>query len=110
MPPGSLPHAKCRTESPSDLAQSLDALRRRDCIPDLDREKRFWRTTTVGVDEDFRVFVTDAVRFRVQVYRKTFNILSPASWTRWIRIRTRSSIGGRLLFRITECCRSRLRS
>ena len=54
-----------------------DMLRWRDYIPDLDREKRFWRPTTVSVDDEFRVFVVDAARFRVQVYRKTFKELSP---------------------------------
>ena len=33
--------------------------------------------TTVSVDEDFRVVVVDAARFRVQVYRKTFKELTP---------------------------------
>ena len=37
---------------------------------------RFGRPTTVSVDEDFRVFVVDAARLRVQVYRKTFKELS----------------------------------
>ena len=59
------------------LLTNPDMLRWRDYIPDLDREKRFWRPTTVNVDEDFRVFVVDAARFRVQVYRKTFKELSP---------------------------------
>ena len=59
------------------LLTNPDMLRWRDYIPDLDREKRFWRPTTVSVDEDFRVFVVDAARFRVQVYRKTFKELEP---------------------------------
>ena len=70
------------TDSPFDKAQSLDALKRRDYIPDLDRKERFWRPTTVSVDEDFRVFVVDAARFRVQVYRETFKDLSLARPTR----------------------------
>ena len=37
----------------------------------------FRNRSTVNVDEDFRVFVPDAARFRVQVYRKTFKELSP---------------------------------
>ena len=36
-----------------------------------------WRAGTVNVDDEFRVFVVDAARFRVQVYHKTFNELSP---------------------------------
>ena len=58
------------------LLTNPDMLRWRDYIPDLDREKRFWRPTTVSVDDEFRVFVVDAARFRVQVYRKTFKELS----------------------------------
>ena len=46
-------------------------------ILDLDREKRFWRPTTVSVDDEFRVFVVDAARFRVQVYRKNIKELTP---------------------------------
>ncbi len=59
------------------LMSNPDMLRWRDYIPDLDREKRFWRPTTVKVDDQFRVFVVDAARFRLQVYRKTFRELSP---------------------------------
>ena len=59
------------------LAGNPDMLRWRDYIPDLEREKRFWRPTSVKVDDQFRVFVTDVARFRVQVYRKTFRVLEP---------------------------------
>ena len=31
----------------------------------------------MSVDDEFRVFVVDAARFRVQVYRKTFKELTP---------------------------------
>ena len=49
-------------------------------MPDFDRENLPWRPTTVSVDDEFRefrVFVVDASRFRVQVYCKTFSELTP---------------------------------
>jgi DNA-binding beta-propeller fold protein YncE len=59
------------------LMANPDMLRWRDHIVDLDREKRFWKPTTVKVDKDFRVYVLDQARFRLQVYRKTFRVLQP---------------------------------
>ncbi len=66
------------TERGADkLMANQDMLRWRDNIIDLDREKRFWKPTAVKVDEDFRVYVLDQARYRVQVYRKTFRVLQP---------------------------------
>ncbi len=59
------------------LMANPDMLRWRDYIPDLDREKRLWRPTTVKVDDQFHVIVVDSARFRLQVYRKTFRQLTP---------------------------------
>jgi hypothetical protein len=59
------------------LMANPDMLRWRDHIEDLDREKRFWKPTTVKVDDQFRVYVIDQGRFRIQVYRKTFRVLEP---------------------------------
>ena len=64
------------TERGADrLMSNPDMLRWRDYIPDLEREKRFWRPVSVKIDDEFRVFVSDAARFRVQVYKKTFRTL-----------------------------------
>jgi DNA-binding beta-propeller fold protein YncE len=60
------------------LMANPDMLRWRDHIVDLDREKRFWKPTAVKTDADFRVFVLDQGRFRLQVYRKTFRELQPS--------------------------------
>ncbi len=66
------------TERGADkLMANQDMLRWRDHIVDLDREKRFWKPTAVKVDNDFRVYVLDQARYRVQVYRKTFRVLQP---------------------------------
>lgn len=66
------------TERGADkLMANQDMLRWRDYIEDLDREKRFWKPTTVKVDNEFRVYVLDQARYRVQVYRKTFRALQP---------------------------------
>ncbi len=66
------------TERGADkLMANQDMLRWRDNIVDLDREKRFWKPTSVKVDEEFRVYVLDQARYRVQVYRKTFRELKP---------------------------------
>jgi sugar lactone lactonase YvrE len=59
------------------LMANPDMLRWRDHIVDLDREKRFWKPTTVKVDDQFRVYILDQGRFRLQVYRKTFRELQP---------------------------------
>ena len=59
------------------LETNPDMLRWRDHIVDLDREKRFWRPTSVRVDDQFRVLVVDTGRWRMQVYRKTFRELAP---------------------------------
>jgi hypothetical protein len=36
----------------------------------LEREKQFWGPTAVEVDAENRIFVSEAVRSRVQVYLK----------------------------------------
>ena len=59
------------------LMANPDMLRWRDYIPDLEREKRFWRPISLKVDDQFRVFIVDAARFRMQIYRKTFRELGP---------------------------------
>ena len=66
------------TERGADkLMANPDMLRWRDHIIDLDREKRFWKPTSVKVDDQFRVFVVDSARYRLQVYRKKFRVLKP---------------------------------
>jgi len=66
------------TERGADkLMANPDMCRWRDHIVDLDREKRFWKPSAVRVDDQFRVFVVDAGRYRVQVYRKRFRVLQP---------------------------------
>ena len=65
------------TERGADrLMGNPDMLRWRDHITDLGREKLFWKPTAVKVDADFRVYVIDSGRFRMQIYRKTFRELS----------------------------------
>ena len=59
------------------LMANPDMCRWRDHMIDLDREKRFWRPTSVKVDSQFRVHVVDSGRFRLQVYRKRFRVLTP---------------------------------
>lgn len=51
-------------------------LRWRDYIVDLGREKLFWKPTAVNVDDKFGVYVIDSGRYRMQIYRKTFRVLS----------------------------------
>jgi DNA-binding beta-propeller fold protein YncE len=64
------------TERGADkLMANQDMLRWRDHIEDLDREKRFWKPTAVKLDDQFRIYVVDQARYRVQVYRKTFRVL-----------------------------------
>lgn len=66
------------TERGADkLMANQDMLRWRDYIVDLDREKRFWKPTSVKLDDQFRIYVLDQGRWRVQVYRKTFRELQP---------------------------------
>lgn len=66
------------TERGADkLMANQDMLRWRDHIVDLDREKRFWKPTSLKIDNEFRVYVLDQARYRVQVYRKTFRELQP---------------------------------
>ncbi len=66
------------TERGADkLMANQDMLRWRDHIVDLDREKRFWKPTAVKLDDEFRIYVLDQARYRVQVYRKTFRVLQP---------------------------------
>jgi DNA-binding beta-propeller fold protein YncE len=66
------------TERGADkLMANPDMCRWRDHIVDMDREKRFWKPSAVRVDDQFRVFVIDAGRYRMQVYRKRFRVLQP---------------------------------
>ena len=66
------------TERGADkLMANPDMVRWRDHITDLDREKRFWKPTAVKVDQEFRLFVVDSGRYRLQVYRKKFRVLKP---------------------------------
>jgi sugar lactone lactonase YvrE len=66
------------TERGADkLMANPDMCRWRDHIVDLDREKRFWKPSAVKVDDQFRLFVIDAGRYRMQVYRKRFRVLQP---------------------------------
>ena len=65
------------TERGADkLMANPDMLRWRDHITDLGREKLFWKPTAVKVDKEFRVYVIDSGRYRMQIYRKTFRELS----------------------------------
>ncbi|GEM_PF-71926 len=59
------------------LMANPDMCRWRDHIVDLDREKRFWKPSMVKVDDQFRVFVLDAGRYRFQIYKKRFRVLQP---------------------------------
>jgi hypothetical protein len=36
----------------------------------MEREKRFWGPAAVTTDDDNRIFVSESVRSRIQVYRK----------------------------------------
>ncbi len=66
------------TERGADkLMANMDMLRWRDHIYDLDREKWFYNPTSVVVDDQFRLYVVDSGRYRVQIYRKTFRELAP---------------------------------
>ena len=69
------------TERGADkLMANPDMLQWRDHIIDLDREKRFWKPTSVTVDDQFRVYILDSGRYRVQIYRKTFRELKPGQY------------------------------
>mgnify|MGYP003321414354 CR=1 FL=1 len=59
------------------LMSNPDMLRWRDYIPDLEREKRLWRPSALKIDDQFRIFILDAARFRMQVYKKKFRELQP---------------------------------
>jgi streptogramin lyase len=69
------------TERGADkLMANPDMLQWRDHIIDLDREKRFWKPTSVTVDDQFRVYILDSGRYRIQIYRKTFRELQPGQY------------------------------
>jgi DNA-binding beta-propeller fold protein YncE len=59
------------------LLTNPDALRLRDNVINLDKEKRFYHPTSVKVDNEGRVYVVDTGRFRVQIYQKIWRILLP---------------------------------
>ena len=59
------------------LLSNPDMIRWRDYIPDLEREKRFWRPSALKIDDQFRIFVIDSARFRIQVYQKKFKVPGP---------------------------------
>jgi DNA-binding beta-propeller fold protein YncE len=66
------------TERGADkLLTNPDALRLRDNVINLDKEKRFYHPTSVKLDNEGRVYVVDTGRFRVQVYQKLWRILQP---------------------------------
>ncbi|NQW18596.1 MAG: hypothetical protein HQ478_14035 [Chloroflexi bacterium] len=69
------------TERGADkLMANPDMLQWRDHIVDLDREKRLMKPSAVVVDDQFRLYVLDSGRYRVQVYRKTFRELQPGQY------------------------------
>ena len=59
------------------LLANPDALRLRDNVVDLDKEKRFSRPSSVKVDGKGLVYIADTGRYRVQVYRNPAVALSP---------------------------------
>ena len=59
------------------LLTNPDALRLRDNVVNLDKEKRFFSPTSVKVDREGRVYIVDTGRFRIQIYRKLWRILEP---------------------------------
>ena len=61
----------------SRLMGNPDILRQRDNIINLDREKRLKYPTSVRVDNEGRLFITDTGRYRVQVYEKLCRVLEP---------------------------------
>ena len=52
------------------LDANSEMWREREIAQDLDREKLFWGTIAVDVDDEGRVFVVESARHRIQVYRK----------------------------------------
>ena len=44
--------------------------------PELEREKLFWAPTGVAVDDDYRIFVCESPRNRIQVYQKQVPIFA----------------------------------
>ena len=61
----------------SRLMGNPDILRQRDNIINLDREKRLKFPTSVRVDNQGRLFITDTGRYRVQIYEKLCRVLQP---------------------------------
>ena len=59
------------------LLTNPDALRLRDNVVNLDKEKRFYNPTSVKVDDQGRVYIVDTGRFRIQIYQKLWRILEP---------------------------------
>ena len=59
------------------LLTNPDALRLRDNVVNLDKEKRFYNPTSIKVDSDGKIYVVDTGRFRIQIYQKLWRILEP---------------------------------
>ena len=59
------------------LLSNPDALRLRDNVVNLDREKRLSRPNSVKVDNKGLVYIVDTGGYRVQVYRNLGRVLSP---------------------------------
>lgn len=59
------------------LLTNPDALRLRDNVVNLDKEKRFFNPTSVKVDSKGRVYIVDSGRYRIQIYQKLWRILEP---------------------------------
>ena len=57
------------------LLTNPDALRLRDNVVNLDKEKRFYNPTSIKVDSDGKIYVVDTGRFRIQIYQKLWRIL-----------------------------------
>jgi hypothetical protein len=52
------------------LDANPDMWKQREVAHGLEREKAFWGPIAVEVDDQNRIFVLEAVRHRIQVYRK----------------------------------------
>ena len=59
------------------LLTNPDALRLRDNVVNLDKEKRFYNPTSVKVDSEGKIYIVDTGRFRIQIYQKLWRILEP---------------------------------
>lgn len=52
------------------LDANSEMWKEREIAQDLEREKQFWGSIAVEVDDQDRVFVVESARSRIQVYRK----------------------------------------